>query len=92
MADKPKHGPRGGRYADDPRVTRDEGRAGYRLPSSDGDDWHIRRSGYGGWSATSEYGQVAMDPTDRHCQRLQLFGSADDAIGHIIGEPEGTGE
>jgi len=93
VADQPKHGPRGGRYADDPRVTRDEGKRGYRIPSpDDGDDWQVRPypGGNGGWTAYSEHGQVAMDQTDRHCRRVQLFGSADDGIGYIIGDPEGA--
>lgn len=88
MADKPTHGPRGGRYANDPRVTRDE--RGYRLPSSDGDDWRIRRSSYpgGGFTADSEHGQVAMDPTDRYNQRRQRFATADEGIGYILGDPQ----
>jgi len=78
------------RYAGDPRVTRDGG--GYRLPSDDGDDWRIRRARRPGtgWTATSEHGQAVTDPGDRYNRRLEAFATADDAIGYIIGEPEGT--
>lgn len=88
---KPQHGPRGGPYANDPRVVRDEGKRGYRIPSDDGDDWHIQRPTYGGggFTALSDQGQVAMDPTDRHCRRLQIFATADEGIGYILGDPQG---
>jgi len=89
MAEKPQHGPRGGPYANDPRVTRDEGRPGYRLPSGAGDDWRVRPS-RAGWLADCEHGQVAMDPTDTHNRRRRGFASADDAIGYVIGDPQGA--
>jgi hypothetical protein len=71
-------------YADDPRVVRTrEGR--YDLPSPE--NWRVSRSRYGGWEARSDDGP-AMDPSDRHCKRRERFGTADEAIRHVIGDPE----
>lgn len=73
-------------YTNDPRVVANPDGT-YTLPDPVSGNWTIEPYG-DGHIAISAVGGPIKDPGDRYNQRPQIYGSADNAIAAVIGEPQ----